>query len=86
MPAVLFKLETNRGGFRENVGVFCLGTRAGSCAQLLIPSRTRQHSIAEMYSKTSDICWKIGLIERGLGIVDRCDSEGTNQFAEKQEN
>jgi hypothetical protein len=39
-----------------------------------------------MYSKTSDICWKIGLIERGLGIVDRCDSEGTNQFAEKQEN
>jgi len=48
MPAVLFKLETNRGGFREYGGCLCLGTRAGSGAQLLIPSRTRQHGIAEM--------------------------------------
>jgi len=48
MPAGLFKLETNRGGFREDVGVSALALVPVRGAQLLIPSRTRQHGIAEM--------------------------------------
>lgn len=74
-----FQTRNEQGRFSRERGCLCLGTRAGSYAQLLIPSRTRQHSIAEMYSETNDICWKIGLVERSLGIVHGCDSKGTNQ-------
>src|SRR6516225_3166961 len=55
---------------------YCRNERVVSC----------KHEADVRYSETNDIYWKIGLIERSLGIVHGCDSEGTNQSVEKQEN
>lgn len=71
-----FQTRNEQGRFSRERGCLCLGTRAGSYAQLLIPSRTRQHSIAEMYSETNDICWKIGLIERSLSGSPQVRQQG----------
>ena len=43
-----FQIRNEQRRFSRGRGCLCLGTRAGSGAQLLIPSRTRQHGIAEM--------------------------------------